>query len=525
MRSNSPSARQRGFAITVVLLVTLVALGAFVFSAVLLSLASRTSAAQERSANQAYLAADSGLATLVTRLVADGVETTSEFEVWGGFDSDLVLDASEDVRARLSIQRSVLHTDGMLYTVRSVGLAGQATRTVLQEFLLVEDESPPLSLRIPAALTSYATITSAGTPTVWGLPDDAESWIFSDRYFGDPNPSLIPRLLGEGSAGEYARIGGTEGDLYRIIDANDPPADCSSGEVRVQKVEEVEEDDAFDCMNGDEPAGLIPFAATEAKEITASTVPSKIKVTDSTFSLFDVGAEIKVGGATGEIVSQDRDKGEMVVNWSVGGAINEGDPVRASIYSGVTGGQCVLGGRADFRDGCLEGQEAQLANMIETTFGEGVTEQDLLDKAQEEHDDGINSVFGDAHAIRDVPLEGWSWLNVDSGATIRDLRGEGVLVVKNNHGSGVTLNVSNEFQGLIYVIGTITLAGNALSTGAVMVDGTAYLEEPTDEDNMVRGTTDIRYDPFALLSAIRSLSNPGDQPFEIQAVAGSSRIR
>lgn len=506
---------QGGIALVAVLLITVIALGAFVFSAATLSIATRSGAAQERNSTQALLAADSGVSTLRARVnTAGGVQELDEGATVADWINDTfaTLDLGNGVSAEI-----VAAMNGDIIVVGSTGTARGASRTVFQNFVFEEPDWRPLSVNVPGALTSFATIFGRGTATVWGIDDRESDWIFTGKWVPNSAPGLdpvqVPRQLLEASVGEYVQIGTTR---YRVeVAATSTTSNATlvplSGGPAIPEP-------------GGTSVGLIPFALTgeplDGSQFTVGGVAT-LPVTEASFTLFDVGYPLKVGEGEGEIVAINFANGTMDVRWTSPpsmGSLVEGDVLRRAVSSGVTNGSCDLGGgpRLDFRDGCDAGED--LSRLFELTFGEGLEPDDIRQRS---------TVYSSLPSIEGVPLDGWTWVDRSNpDDNLQNFEGQGVLVINNLVTDPVALNVGNTFQGLIYVIGNARLQGNQVSAGAVIVDGTAIIDQEEDlGDTAVAGTTDIRYDPFTLLQAIRSLSQPGDDDSVLVAVPGTWRIR
>ncbi|MCF7871323.1 MAG: hypothetical protein K9L95_00725 [Candidatus Omnitrophica bacterium] len=97
------------------------------------------------------------------------------------------------------------------------------------------------------------------------------------------------------------------------------------------------------------------------------------------------------------------------------------------------------------------------------------------------------------------PVDGITWVEVSSDqqlTTAGNLQGEGILIIDGDcHMSG-----TENFDGIIYVIGGLTITGNVDINGAVLSGS------ETNIDTELRGNVTVTYDPTAISQA---LSNVG----------------
>lgn len=533
---------KEGFAITVVVLITLLALGAFVFSAAVLGLASRSGTSSERNSIQALLAADSALDTLTVRAAVvetppppldDLEEDQGQFEVWigtpGASPSGL---AVYDLGGGATASLVVLDEDDATVTVQAVGSFGAARRSVIQTFVKDVPDPEFLRLAIPGALTSVKSFKSVGggNANVVGLGLLEEDWIFTTRMEGSPEPQPVPRQLCEARAGEYVEIDTVR---YRVEDVRG----CGPADVDLFRLDTKALSPAFD---GSKSAGLIPFAVTHDQDFVVGETQSTIRVTDASPSLFPIDSPILVGDGVGTVrlinTITDSDTGEksysFTVDWAPApGFLREGTVIRREVPAGVTAGICPSPDDDKVFDGdCVSGQTTELANLFVKTFGASI--------------DAVSSIAqhipipsGNQEGNQEVVMESniIKWMTLGTGAlNLKGLRGAGVLVIDNRSGANLTLNVDNEMEGLIYVIGDVSLQGNALSRGAIVSDGDIEIlgaegELVFDENDgwtSVGGTMDLHYDPVALQRNVSNITMPSTQPPSLGAsVPGTWRIR
>jgi hypothetical protein len=96
------------------------------------------------------------------------------------------------------------------------------------------------------------------------------------------------------------------------------------------------------------------------------------------------------------------------------------------------------------------------------------------------------------------PVEGITWVDVTPGeelTTAGNLQGTGILIVNGDcHMSG-----TESFDGIIYVIGGLTITGN------VNIDGSVLSGSETNIDTELKGNVTINYDQTAIGSALSGL--------------------
>lgn len=458
---------RKGFAITVVLLVTVVALLAFLFSSATLTIASRSSAAQERNSTQALLAADSGLRTLRARSTL--VPYTSgygTFEAW--IESNYAaLDLGDGVTATLSVVGETANA----VRVQSTGAAGTSQRTVVQEFQIVVGPPLPATANVPGALTSVGSIKSNSNATrVIGRANTDAAWTYTNVQ------------LCTAAEGEYVVLSNV---LYRV----DAAPTCG-GTVPLTNV-------ATGQSIAIPPAGttLVTHRPTAlAEDLTIVAGRSTVETTIGAATLFGVGSPISVGVGTGTVAAVDG--ATLTIDWTTEPfpLPTEGAVVRRAVSSGVTAGACNIGnnGGTTFPNGCVPGQN--LDDLFFKTFG--ISSPHFLRDSLP----ASNRLTGN-QITTSRTLSGVTWVT-NPNNNFRDQTGSGILIIENDPGQTITLNVNNQFTGLIYVIGDAKIAGNAQYPGAIIVDGLA--EVITD----VQGTADIFYDPLQLLRALAGITFP-----------------
>ena len=480
--------KRSGFAIVIVVLISAVALLAFLFSSVTLTLASRSSAAQERASSQALLAADSGLKTLRARAAAEPyvVATHGTLTEWLNVEFG-TLDLGNGVTAELEVLGTAAPPN---VTIQSTGIVGTSRRVLVQAFEIVEGPPVPASVAVPGALTSVGNINnSSNAMRILGRANTVAAWSYA-------NVAACTAMQGE-----YIVVGGT---AYEVT--NEPS--CSSGSVEVRG--------GGPFTNG-QLVNHRPIAIKEPLVVTGTnTLVSTVEVTDGARVLFGVGTPITIGNGTGGVPSQGVvtavADNELSITWTVPpiGSPAEGEVVRRAVTSGTTAGDCNVRA-ASFPNGCVDDQN--LDDLFFKTFG--VANPQLLKDSLAGSQVITGSQLGDGRVLSDI-----TWLSNPQN-NVRDQTGTGILIIENNPGQSITLNVSNNFTGLIYVIGDANIQGNATMVGAIVVDGIATV--PTN----VQGTGEkVAYDPLELTRALAGITFPNPEAGGLGAsVDGTWRVR
>ncbi|MCF7873510.1 MAG: hypothetical protein K9L95_05425 [Candidatus Omnitrophica bacterium] len=96
------------------------------------------------------------------------------------------------------------------------------------------------------------------------------------------------------------------------------------------------------------------------------------------------------------------------------------------------------------------------------------------------------------------PVDGITWVEVSSGGELKtagNLQGTGILIVNGDcHMSG-----TENFEGIIYVIGGLTI------TGTVDINGSVLSGSETNIDTELKGNPTVSYDQTAIEEALSSL--------------------
>lgn len=490
--------RQHGFAITVVLLVTVVSLLAFLFASATLTIASRSSAAQERASTQSLLAADSGLKTLVARASVVEFSAEGESPIRSWIENQLgTLDLGDGVSATLRVLEVHNGESGIpvAVTVESTGVTETSTRVLVQTFRVLRGPPTPASVAVPGALTSVGTIKNASNAMrIYGASADEEDWIMQNVPLCAAHP------------GDYAVV---DGVLYRVEglgEEAEDPVPCDGSAIPVTVVSTGGET----TISANPTASSIRTIATAAPLVVSGTT-SVVEVTDSARVLFGVGMPIHIGGNIGVVTAVDGN--ELTIEWDEGSnpvGQPEGSVISRDVTSGTTAGDCDIR-EAAFPDGCDADQN--LDDLFFKTFG--VTSPQLLKDSLDPSQRLTDSQLRDGRTLSDI-----TWLSEPEN-NVRGQTGTGILIIENKPGQTITLNVDNNFTGLIYVIGDANIQGNSEHIGAIVVDGAATI------DTNVQGAGDkVDYSPIELARALANISFPNPEAGGIGvALADTWRVR
>ena len=500
-----------GFALAVVLLVSLVALLAAVGAASLTTITARQTATAERRATSALLAAESGLNTLVVRSRTDEyelVDSDASVQAWldrVGLDRYHLPDGSV-------INLAALNETADTVTIRSEGIApGGSRRVVLQEYELATG-IPDLGLFANAALVTQGSLSSkSAVSTIIGRASDVGSWIFPGRDAGDA-------LLDE----YFTTSGPCEGSLdevtYKVTSEPDDDGNMS--------VERVEPDGcsvaAPEAIHMNQPGTLVPFAVAQDVDVSLMSGNSEqtFAVTDTT--VYAEGNTIFIG-EDGKAVIDEIDGNEVTVTWTTvpseldpAGTITEATPIRVEVPSAIAETSCPSGPHT--ADKLPQGCYLQdLSNIWEKTFPE-TDKGEMLQLAEENlahygPDEASEWPTGEVSGVTWIDGAQTGNFNGKGGPkadeTSKGLCGEGVVILNtgvydsNSPSESINLNVSDcEFNGVLYVIGELGIQGNLDSfSGTIIVE--------TDQGTKVQGNGEkALYDPIAIRKALANLPPP-----------------
>jgi Tfp pilus assembly protein PilX len=529
----SESQRTQGFAIVVVLLISLVILMSVVTTASVTTLTTRVTTADERVAYQALLTAESGINSLEARIRS--LPTASRYHgpfndstpqlktqslaalnAWLNAQGLATLELAEANQVTLSIT-DLQTSPTERITVRSTGTLGdRGVKLVLVDFVRFrEARLPPVS----AALTSWPDITVSGNAMITGQAGTGASGQISNLTTvtssytikaGTPSPysfvlqvdnATLIRVRG------YLVIGG---HTYRV----------ASREGSALQLTTLERATAERAITAGTPVHLIPYAtAVEVRSLNATT----FKVSDALGFL--VGDTIFVGVGVGArqatVTGIDHQRETISVSWvgappSDSSPIAEGTPITRAI-SGATSHRAIeVRGNATVDN--PRPHNSAISNPFaldptRTLFYQifKLTYQDFTARYPTVPSGSFNGVVS---GVRHVS----GHLNLTGNSSIC---GRGVLVVNGD----LIINGSCQegFYGLIYVRGQYRQQGNSTINGAVVAEGRSELGHPSEDTALAgtgQGEAKLGYDPRALLEASLLIA-----PAEFSLSQGSWRQR
>lgn len=499
-----------GFALAVVILVTVVALIAALSAATLATITARQTSTSERRATLALMAAESGLNTVVER------SKTTKYEL---LSSDTSIQAwlqrvglnSYSLPNGATINLTALNETPTSATILSEGITADGSRrVVLMDYQIAPDVVPDLGLFANAALVTQGSLNSnSAVSTIIGRTSDLDQWIFPDRVLDDA-------LLGEYFVVSQDCGGATTDVTYKVIDdAGDEDGD---GFIAVEQVHPGSCSTGTTSLASTTSGTLIPFATASDLDVNGVAVGTvwtqEIPVTDVT--LYAVGNEIIIDDRVAVIDSVGDDT--ITITWGAGpgDAIAEATPIRREVPSALAETSCPSGPKADEKlpQGCYL---QDLSNIWEKTFPT-ITKGEMLDLAK-----SYNQYYG-PEADSEWPtstLSNVTWIdgaqtgNFNSrgpkgGDTSgRGICGEGVVIINTgvydsgSESAAINVNVDDcEFSGVLYVIGELGIQGNLDGfSGTIIVE--------TDQGTKVQGTgTKSLYDPIAIRKALANLPPP-----------------
>ncbi|MBS3933030.1 MAG: hypothetical protein KGZ35_01610 [Truepera sp.] len=502
--------RTQGFAIVVVLLISLVVLMSIVTTASVTTLTTRVTTADERVAYQALLTAESGINSLEARIRSLPAarqyhgsfdDSTAQLKAqslaalndWLNREGLATLELAEANQATLSIT-GLQTSPTERITVRSTGTLGdRGVKLVLVDFVRFKEARIP---RVSAALTSWPDINVSGNAMITGQAGAGAS-----GQIGNIAMVTSPYTIGAGTPAPYSfalqvdnaaliRIRGylvIGGHTYRV----------ASREGSALQLTTLERTVAERTIAVGSPVHLIPLAtATEVGSLNATT----FKVSDALGFL--VNDAISVGTRRATVTGINHQRETISVSWEGAPPTNsnriaEGTPIVRMISGATSSGAIAVRGTATVDK--PRPHNSGISNPFaldptRTLFYQifKLTYQDFTTRYPTVPSGGFN---GEVSGVRHVNGK----LNLTGNSSIC---GRGVLVVNGD----LTINGSCEkgFSGLIYVRGQYRQQGNSIINGAVVAEGRSELGNPSDDTALAgtgQGAAKLGYDPRALLEA------------------------
>lgn len=520
---------REGFALAVVLLVSLVALGAVVGAAFLAVTSARQVAVGERRATTALLVAESGLNTLVARGAApayaydsDVDATVADWLTRTGLDSyDIVTTDGTDVG---TVNLTALNEDATAgtVTIRSEGVSpDDSRRVVLQTYELrqaIRDSGPGLFANA-ALITQERLDTNSAKSNLIGRGDTVDDWTFGDRVISESQP------------GDYFET--EDGTLYRVGSLRE------DGDYDVTPINPV---GAMTTLPGNEPGTLVPYAVAEEDGLSA---PYGDTFAVSGSYLYEEGTEIRLGEfGRATVESVDGEAGTITVSWTTlptEATLAEGTPIRTVIPSAITeNGNCPTGPNIDSKlpQGC---EIEDLSNVFEKVFGD-CDQRCLYEIANGTYEPAEGEAVPSGAYYGPTTTDSWpeggqvtgvTWIDgaqtgdfnsrgkgsksSDEGA----LCGDGVVVLNtgtydtegedfDGQNSTINLNVSGcDFKGILYVVGDLGIQGNLESFSGTIIVQTESGTQVQGGGRGPGGAEKAVYDPIAIRNALAGIPRGG----------------
>lgn len=468
-----------GFAIVIVLLVSVVALGAVITSASLTALSSRRVSSGERQATIALLAAESGLNTVLARSRTDAYayDDTQHASV-ASWLTMVGLDEYELAGGATVTIVPWNQTDGVV-TLQATGTATDGTtRTIFQDFILDQGELDASLFANAALITKDQLRVNSNNVVIEGKDETEADWIFTGM------------TLADAFEGEYVDVGGFRYRVETVV---------GDGTVELVAVP----GGGTTTLTDSTAADLIPFAV--ARQMVATGSSSFVPVSNA--ALYTVGSVIYVGTGRGQVTGLTETS--LIVDWIVApGIVAEGTPIRMDVPSAIADpGACPASNTNNLDqklpDGC---NEQDLGDMFDNAF-QGATKSEIRDMAT-------------VYDAKDWPatVSGLTWIDASKNGNIsvtsaNPLCGSGIVIL--NTGSdledpdgNVSITTGDcQFTGVIYIMGQLGIAGNLDQLrGAVLTEGTLASNDFTSiQGTSGSGTSKLAYDPVAVRDALQNL--------------------
>jgi hypothetical protein len=365
---------------------------------------------------------------------------------------------------------------------------------------------------IPAALTSRPRIKAQNNVQIIGYDFNNDTGLLAVTALSASVPSLLGAMNGGDTLdvqvedatlvpmGSYVQI---SGKTYRVVRKQGNTLTLKPLSTPV----------SGDSLAGGTTVYLVQWGVADTYQEAATT----LRLADAQGLL--PGQAVKLGSGQGTIQQVDIASNTVTVSWTIPPTppIAEGTPLVPQILGAVSGSTIHTSNQAKIVYGQQPGADLGTNDQLfQRTFGMG---KDEFRTAFASY-----TVSPDASDLGRVGPWG---LKIVGGSVSNNIElcGSGILVVFGN--LKVNGTCSGGFQGLVYVAGDYDQQGNAVLSGAVVVEGVANVQACPNNGggdecwtNIAgAGGGKIQYDPQVLLRLRTALS----QASTVTPVAGSWR--
>ena len=517
----------------VVLLVSVVALGAIVAAMSVAALSSRQVTEFESAATVALMAAESGHNTLLARADLPGYayDPAEHTSIAAWLNASLAGDFSfsdYDLPGGARVQLSALGDDATgVITIRSVGIApdNSARRVLLRDYLVAFGTDVITRYSEAALITKTGLMSKSAPSAIRGLSHRYGDWVFEGALSSARSGEYV---VFDGEKSGYSFDGGV---TYRVH-VDDDDMDSRGRPLAMDLVRVTEGDDvspmdypdsvrcAFNSDGSVTGGDDLCFSDTMLVPFAVSATQEELQLVDGVFRL-PVNLSALEAFSKGDPVhfGDDEPNGLSAVITEVGdgylefdavnGAWNgkeilEGTPIRGRVLSAIAEGGCDVDESRDTPEGC-DDEDIDLGNLFRNTFGTSKTllravamtgdddaklddlawdparpDEPGLSTAQIDHWKGVNRAHYGGGRDWPASVSGLTW--VDSAATRganNRLCGSGIVILNtgadvDETGRDINLTTQDcEFRGVLYIVGQAKLVGNLSH-----FQGTVYVEGP-----------------------------------------------
>lgn len=543
--------KQLGSALIIVLLMTLIVVGAVIAMVSNTMVLSRKGTGYERMAYADLLSADAGLNTFSPRVsmkkytgrvddidcFVQGTRAANNTSAGTCNYTAQIPNYTLPNGASVAVRVVGVYSAQSTITVQATSTMNGVSKSLLQDFQVTRP--PTTNLSIPAALTSFPSIDLGGNGQLLGAPGTSGGINTTDngiipgltRLTSNFNYSSSPVVAVANDA--YV----TTGSFLRINGYTMQVTGRAAGYSSTNRVYSVTQVPGGVPKNGT-PSGsgsslsgdsvdLVQFAVRSAPQsVTTST--ARIPISDPTgFFVNDViyfrsgttmySAQVTNRGYTtdGDLNSGYLDimypatavgkslTGTTAATSSAVSAINIGTGISRYVPGASSAGAIGGGGSSTLLPSGAPGNTNILSgeNLFKQTFS-GKSKRDVYNLANR-YDVAPSPVPDQVNWVG--PAGNYGTTSTSYSLTSGYLCGTGILIVTGSLTLNGTCNAG--FTGLLYVMGDLSNQGNSNIRGAVVVEG-----QVISAGTKVKGTMNITYDPAVFLERGRHLAQTSINP-------------